>query len=64
MLKKIKKKKRINLIELLIKYVGAALIISVIFGAGYNKYICNEIAEQMKISVMDNSLICRKINSS
>ena len=56
MLKKIKKKKRVNLIELLIKYVGAALIISLLFGAGYNKYIHHEITEQMKISAMDNSL--------
>ena len=43
----IKKKKRVNLIELLIKYVGAALIISLLFGIGYKKYIHREIAEQM-----------------
>ncbi len=66
MLKKIKKKKRISLIELFAKYVGAALIISLLFGIGYNRYIHREIAEQMKISTMDNSLqllnIIKKIN--
>ena len=68
MLKKIKKKKRVNLIELFVKYVGAALVISLLFGIGYNKYIQREIAEQMKISVMDNSLnllnIIKKVNDN
>ncbi len=63
MLKKIKKKKRVNLTELLIKYVGAALIISLLFGIGYNKYIRREIAKQIEIDNSQNLLnIIKNVN--
>lgn len=56
MLKKIKKQKRVTLIHLLIKYISMALVVSLLFGIGYNKYINLVIAAQVESTVARNSV--------
>lgn len=66
MFKKIKsrKQKRVTLIHLLIKYISIALIASLLFAAGYKRYIEDVVAEQAKEAVANNSAdMIREINN-
>lgn len=65
MFKKIRsgKQKRVTLVRLLIKYIGIALIASLLFAAGYKRYIERNVAEQAIASVAQESVnAIREIN--
>lgn len=61
---KSRKPKRVTLVRLLIKYISIALIISLLFAAGYKRYIERNAAEQAIKSVSRNSVdAVREINN-